>query len=61
MDTSTLQNTTTLPIIEEKGNLEHAIRCTKQALDRATSPWLQKACAFRLKMLRDQLARQRNV
>ena len=29
--------------IEEKGDLEHAIRCTKQALERANRPWLKKS------------------
>ena len=47
------------PFIEEKGDLEHAIRCTKQAEERADSPWLKQACAFRLKMLQIQLAKQR--
>ena len=46
---------------EEKGDLAHAIRCTTQALERASNPLVQKVCAFRLKMLRDQLARQRAV
>ena len=44
--------------IEEKGNLEHAIRCTKQAKERAEAPWLKEACAFRLKMLRLQQAKK---
>ena len=48
-----------IPIIEEKGDLNHAIRCTEQAEKRANSPWLKQACAFRLKMLRIQLDRQK--
>ena len=48
-----------IPIIEEKGDLRHAIRCAKQAESRADSPWLKQACAFRLKMLQIQLARQK--
>ena len=48
-----------IPFIEEKGDLEHAIRCTKQAEERAEAPWLKQACAFRLKMLQIQQAKQR--
>ena len=48
-----------ISIIEEKGDLKHAIRCTEQAEKRADSPWLKQACAYRLKMLRIQLARQK--
>lgn len=46
-------------IIEEKGDLDHAIRCTEQAEKRAESPWLKQACAFRLKMLQIQKARKK--
>ncbi len=46
-------------IIEEKGNLEHAIRCAEQAEERARHNWLKQACACRVKMLRLQLAKQR--
>lgn len=49
----------TLPL-EEKGDLRHAIRCTEQAEKRASVPWMKEACAFRLKMLRAQLARQKS-
>ena len=49
-----------IPFIEEKGDLEHAIRCAEQAEQRADSSWLKQACAFRVKMLRIQLARQRS-
>ena len=48
-----------IPFIEEKGDLEHAIRCTEQALNRAEAPWLKQACAFRIKMLQIQLAKQK--
>ena len=47
-----------IPFIEEKGDLEHAIRCAEQAEKRAEVPWLKKACAFRAKMLRIQLSKQ---
>jgi hypothetical protein len=47
--------------IEEKGDVEHAIRCTEQALQRAEAPWLKQACAFRVKMLQIQLARQKKI
>lgn len=43
-----------IPYIEEKGDLEHAIRCAEQAEKRAESSWLKQACAFRVKMLRIQ-------
>ena len=45
--------------IEEKGDLEHAIRCTEQAEKRAEPEWLKRACAFRVKMLQMQLAKQK--
>lgn len=45
--------------IEEKGDIEHAIRCAEQAEKRAEYDWLKQACAFRVKMLRLQLAKQR--
>ena len=48
-----------IPFIEEKGDLEHAIRCAEQAEKRAEKPWLKEACAFRVKMLRIQLSKQR--
>jgi len=48
-----------IPFIGEKGDLEHAIRCTKQAEQRADTPWLKQACAYRLKMLRTQLLKQK--
>lgn len=47
-------------IIEEKGDLNHAIRCAEQAQQRAEAPWLKRACAYRVKMLQIQLARQKN-
>ena len=59
LNTNTQQNTIIIPFNEEKGDIEHAIRCTRQALDRAQSPWLKMACAHRLKMLKEQFARQR--
>lgn len=55
------QNEELIPFIEEKGDLEHAIRCTEQAEQRAEAPWLKRACAFRLKMLRIQLSRQKKI
>ena len=50
-----------IPFVEEKGDVEHAIRCTKQAEERARSPWLKEACTFRLKMLRAQLSKQKQM
>ncbi|MBR6412956.1 MAG: hypothetical protein IKS41_07365 [Alphaproteobacteria bacterium] len=60
-NTNTQQDTTIIPFTEEKGDIEHAIRCTRQALNRAQSPWLKEACAYRLKMLSEQLTRQRTI
>ena len=54
-------NNELMGFIEEKGDLEHAIRCTEQAEKRAETSWLKKACAFRLKMLRIQLAKQKKI
>lgn len=48
-------------IIEEKGDLAHAIRCTRQAMERADRPWLKRACACRIKMLQVQLSKQKNI
>ena len=56
-----LEDTDLLPFFEEKGDLGHAIRCAEQAAERATSPWLKKACSFRAKMLRIQLAKQNQI
>ena len=50
-----------VPFVEEKGDLEHAIRCAEQAEKRAGTPWLKEACAFRVKMLRIQLAKQKKI
>ena len=47
-------------IIEEKGDLEHAIRCTEQARQRAGTSWMKQACSYRIKMLQMQLAKQKN-
>lgn len=55
-----LQTDELIPIIEEKGDLEHAIRCAEQAAERAEASWLKRACAFRVKMLQIQLAKQRH-
>ena len=60
-DIETSEIDETIPFIEEKGDLEHAIRCTEQAKQRAEEPWLKQACAFRLKMLRIQLAKQNQI
>ena len=47
--------------IEEKGDLEHAIRCAEQAEQRAEPAWLKRACAFRVKMLRLQLSKRNQI
>ena len=60
-DTNTQKETLPIYILEEKGDVEHAIRCTEQALNRAQSPWLKTACSYRLQLLRAKLARQRAV
>ena len=52
-------NKDTIIIIEEKGDIEHAIRCAEQAEKRAQYSWLKQACAYRVKMLRLQLDKQR--
>ena len=45
-------------VIEEKGDIKHAISCTEQAMQRANVAWMKRVCAHRIKMLRSQLARQ---
>ena len=53
------QLSTLVGYIEEKGDLEHAIRCTQQALERADTSWLKRACAYRVRMLQMQLSKQK--
>ncbi len=45
--------------IEEKGDLDHAIRCAELAKERAEDLWLKQACTFRLRMLNAQRVKQR--
>lgn len=58
---NTLQVDEPVILIEEKGDLEHAIRCTEQAEQRAKAPWLKKTCSYRVKMLRIQLAKRKQI
>ena len=45
--------------LPEKGDveqIEHFLKCTEQAEQRAKQPWLKQACEYRRKMLIRQLA-----